>query len=64
MTRVEAENSGEMLLYSRIILALLAIIAVSRGAPSDDSSAPDPCLAEDYAEANCARHFPLCMRSF
>ena len=37
-----------MQLY-RVLFALVAIVALTAA-----EDAPDPCLAEDYAEANCA----------
>ena len=36
----------------RLLFILLSALAISHVAADD---APDPCLAEDYAEANCAR---------
>ena len=37
-------------MLARLLFAVFAVLAVSVSAAD-----PDPCLAEDYAEANCAR---------
>ena len=37
----------------RLLFVLLSALAISHVSGAQD--APDPCLAEDYAEANCAR---------
>ena len=46
--------AASAMLY-RAVFLLLAFVTISSGASAET---PDPCLAEDYAEANCAHCLP------
>ena len=46
--------AGEIMLY-RIVAFLFVALALANAQEDGAPAANDPCLAEDYAEANCAR---------